>query len=496
MSHTVPDVHALWILPFALLLAAIAIMPLWKPRFWEHQYAWFAILLGAVTSAYYLLFLPEGPSAWLHQMQEYVSFIVLLGSLYIVSGGIVIHISRRATPAANTTLLLVGAIAANVFGTTGAAMLLIRPFLRMNRGHIKPFHVAFFIIIVANCGGALTPIGDPPLYMGFIRGVPFFWLAESAWMIWAVCNALLLILFFLLDSREHARVARHHQHDPGPAVQLYGFQNFFYIGLILLAVFQPSLFDALHDENRLRLFFNREAMMIAALLLSLITTQRYIHERNEFKWGPIREVAILFLGIFSTMVPALNYMHHHSDRMPLNTPGQYYYLSGSLSAALDNAPTYLVFFETQQSRVAHDYAEPLARLRQHLDAHPPGTLPPPPPNSATPGRPELLAYEALVRYFPDRLKSGQVRDSDIRIAATISNPDLALLLIAISFGSVFFGACTYIGNGPNFMVKSIAEHAGVPMPSFFGYLFRYALPILLPIYTLIWLLFFVLAVPG
>jgi Na+/H+ antiporter NhaD/arsenite permease-like protein len=490
--HATPNVHWAWMLPFALLLGSIAAMPLINMHFWEHHYPKFAIVLGTITAVYYLFFfhdLPSSRAAWVHEMQEYVSFIALLGSLYIVSGGIVIKVSRKATATTNTTLLLVGAVIANVVGTTGAAMLLIRPYIRINKAHIKPYHIIFFIFAVANCGGSLSPIGDPPLFMGYLKGVPFFWVLEALWPMWAVCLAVLLTVFFIIDKRDHAKAEREHEKDPGPAVQIYGFQNFLYIGLILVGVFRPSMFQHIHDGQWLMLPISREIMMLIAALASKLSTQPFIYERNEFTYGPIKEVAILFVGIFSTMVPALNYLNIHSDQMPLKTPGQYYYITGALSSMLDNAPTYLVFLETKQGQVQKQYDTEINHLRELLDEHEPGQVPDRPVGMDDH---VVAAYDTLVKYRRDKIEQSNVSDTDIRIAMIIGNRDLAMYLMAISIGAVFFGACTYIGNGPNFMVKSIAESAGIQMPSFFGYVFKYALPILIPIYVVIWLIFFVL----
>ncbi len=487
--HTVPDVQWYWMLPFALLLGSIAVMPLINMHFWEHHYPKFAIILGTITAVYYLFFFSDlGSSriAWMHEMQEYVSFIALLGSLYIVSGGIVIKVTRKATATTNTTLLLVGAVLANVVGTTGAAMLLIRPYIRINKAHIKPYHIVFFIFAVANCGGSLSPIGDPPLFMGYLKGVPFFWVLEALWPMWAVCLVILLAIFFVIDKRDHAKTEREeHEKDAGPAVQIYGFQNFLYIGLILAGVFRPSMFEHIQAGEYLMLPISREIMMLIAAVASKLSTQPYIYERNEFTYGPIKEVAILFIGIFSTMVPALNYLNHHSSDMPLKTPGQYYFITGTLSSMLDNAPTYLVFLETKQGQIQDEYGDQLGELRLALEASPPGV-----DESADPVVTE--AFDTLMQYNQSKVQAGSVSDTDMRIAMMIGNRDLAMYLIAISIGAVFFGACTYIGNGPNFMVKSIAESAGIQMPSFFGYVFKYALPVLIPIYIVIWVLFFVL----
>src|SRR5262245_15844924 len=201
------NVSLLWSIPFVLLLACAATVPLISQKFWHKSYGWFAIGLGVISAGYYFLIAPS-PSSWVHEMQEYVSFIALLASLYIVSGGIYISVARKATPAANCGLLLIGAVLANIVGTTGASMLLIRPYLRMNAGHIKPFHVVFFIFLVANVGGALTPIGDPPLFLGYLYGVPFWWVLEHAKEAWFLTVGVLIALFFVIDTLDHRKWAR------------------------------------------------------------------------------------------------------------------------------------------------------------------------------------------------------------------------------------------------------------------------------------------------
>jgi Na+/H+ antiporter NhaD/arsenite permease-like protein len=206
------NISPAWSLPFVLLLASIALMPFIHRHWWEKRYPWVAGGLALVPAAYYFFIAPHHPGAgagaWVHGMLEYVSFILLLGSLYIVSGGILIHVSRRATPTTNVALLLLGALAANVLGTTGASMLLIRPYLRMNKWHLRPYHVVFFIFIVSNVGGALTPIGDPPLFLGYLKGIPFWWVLEHCWAPWCVATGLLLGIFFAIDWRDHRRAER------------------------------------------------------------------------------------------------------------------------------------------------------------------------------------------------------------------------------------------------------------------------------------------------
>ena len=491
------QVSLIWALPFALLLASIALMPFIHRHWWERHYPKVAIGLALVAPSYYW-FVARAPGPWLESMEEYVGFIVLLGSLYVVSGGILITVGRKATPLANCTLLLIGAIAANVFGTTGASMLLIRPYLRMNRGHIKPYHVVFFIFLVSNVGGALTPIGDPPLFLGYLHGVPFWWVLENCRLLWGLAVAVLLATFWVIDTRDHGRFERNHEDGAGPAVHLLGVHNFLFIALILYAVFRDGFFDVLHEIREhgvsgpliVRLALSREILMIAAVIGSRRLTGREIYHRNEFTLGPIKEVAILFIGIFSTMVPALQYLRGQAPalqrRGALTTPGQFYFTSGALSSVLDNAPTYLTFLEMKLGTVTAEYANDvgaaeaaLARIAER------GTLQVEPELSPR----ARAAVAAVIRYHGRDVLEENVTREEIEVAFLLSDRRLSLFLIAISMGSVFFGACTYIGNGPNFMVKSIADSVGAPTPGFLAYVTHYALPFLLPAYVLVWALF-------
>lgn len=496
-AHSAP--HWLWILPFVLLLGSIALGPLVNPHWWEHNYHYVAIGLGLITAVYYLFF--HGDShPWFHAIIEYLSFIALLASLYIVSGGIVIQVGSRATPMANTGLLLVGAIVANIFGTTGASMLLIRPFIRMNKNHIKSYHVVFFIFAVSNLGGALTPIGDPPLFLGYLQGIPFFWTLTHLWPLWVVANGALLAVFFVIDTLDHKKTPRTHENEPGSVIKIAGLTNFIFIGVILVGVFRPSMFDyfALISQghatvvNFASILISREVLMIAAAVASLKFTPKVIHERNQFTWGPIREVAIIFIGIFSTMVPALAWLESNAaskdgDALPLKTPGQYYFATGVLSSVLDNAPTYLVFLTTRLSMLDQEHVnmahQEVARMtkEQKLEFDPKGM-----PDDVA------KAVEELVHDHPDHILSGKVDRREVELAFLLGNLALNAFIVAVSAGAVFFGAATYIGNGPNFMVKSIAESSGVKMPSFFGYILKFTLPILLPILIAVWLIFFVL----
>jgi Na+/H+ antiporter NhaD/arsenite permease-like protein len=496
LEHKFHDVdHAsagwFWMVPFVLLLGAIATMPFIAKHWWEHHYAKVAIALGLVVAGYYCFFVTLGTGNIAKAMAEYISFIFLLGSLFIVSGGIVIRVRGDATPMVNTMLLLVGAIIANIFGTTGASMLLIRPYLRMNKKHLRMYHVVFFIFIVSNVGGSLTPIGDPPLFLGYLQGVPFFWVFEHCWPIWLVVNALLLTAFLIID-KVHARRDDRAQDETvdefGPTVSFYGATNILFIALILLGVLGHSFINEFTEEHLGIHGPWREIFMAIAAFGSLAFTPKRVHGENVFNYAPIKEVAYLFIGIFLTMVPALNYLYNRAAAgdLPLKTPGQYYFLSGSLSSVLDNAPTYLTFLQTQLGSLdAESIKRELAIVNdpQHEVARELGGL------DAEQIRQVKDAVAAMQKYQPTRFKSGSINESEVRVANLVGDQELNGYLIAISMGSVLFGAMTYIGNGPNFMVKSIAEHMGAPVPSFFGYIFLFSLPILLPILILVWAVF-------
>ena len=423
MSLALAPPNPWMILPFGLLLAAIALAPLAFANWWGRHYPKVAFALGAVTLGYYLLGL-HAYAHVLHTAAEYVSFIALIGSLYIVAGGIHLTVKGEATPLANVTFLLLGALAANLLGTTGASMLLIRPWLRLNKYRITAHHVVFFIFIVSNVGGCLTPIGDPPLFLGYLKGVPFWWVAEHCWPMWALALALLLGIFYVLDRRNYLRApaaVREQIAEPADQWRFEGLGNLGFLGVILAAVF-------VNDPP-----FLREGLMIAAALGSWFTTKKHVHEANHFNFHPIQEVAILFAGIFATMMPALDWLQLNAGQLGSPTPAFYYWASGTLSSVLDNAPTYLAFFSAA---------------------------------------------------------AGEAVEDKVRLATLLATPEFARTLVAISVGSVFFGAGTYIGNGPNFMVKAIADQQQVHTPGFLGYVFKFTLPFLLPVLVLIWLVFF------
>ena len=491
-SSVSSSINILWTIPFVLLLACIALMPFINKHLWERHYAKVAIGLAALPALYYFAILRQ-PAPWLGAMEEYLSFIILLGSLYIISGGIVIRVNRKASPLANATLLLIGAIVANIFGTTGASMLLIRPFLRMNRGHLKPYHIVFFIFIVSNCGGMLTPIGDPPLFLGYLEGIPFRWTLDHLFFIWSFVIAALLTVFFVIDTIDHAAQARNPAEDEGPRVHILGVANFVFISVILFAVFRPGFFEIAHRiatlgfsiPNVLSILASREVLMVAAAVASRWATSAKIYQHNDFSYAPIREVAILFIGIFSTMTPALGWLEQNASHLQVKTPGALYFTSGSLSSVLDNAPTYLTFLKMELGRL--DPAE-VDQAKTIIDQmHDSGRANLPAPGSVPPN--VAAALDSIITHHRTAILDGSATRDQIQVAFLLGIPSLNALLVAISAGSVLFGACTYIGNGPNFMVKSIAEAAGAKTPGFLGYILCYTLPILLPIYLVVWLIF-------
>ena len=431
--------------PFVLLLGSIAVAPFINRHWWEKNYPTVSYTLGIVVVLYYVLSLHNFPRLLLTSY-EYISFISLLGSLFVVSGGIHLRIRGKAAPYENVILLGIGAVIANLLGTTGASMLLIRPYLRTNRFRIKAYHVIFFIFIVSNVGGALTPIGDPPLFLGYLKGIPFFWTIDRVWYIWLFAIVVLLALFFVIDTISLRRVSekvREEAYEPD-VPQVSGLHNIWYLLVILVAVFiqKPILL--------------REILMWGAAFASYYTTHQDTHTKNEFNFIPIQEVAILFAGIFATMVPALDWLELNARTLGIVTPGEFFWGTGALSSFLDNAPTYLNFL----SAAFGLHGASIDNIN-HVHA-------------------------ILGMATPDALHLA----NPLRAGAFSVTPDTWRYVQAISVGAVFFGACTYIGNGPNFMVKSISEQAKVACPSFFGYVVKYTLPILIPLYALVWFLFF------
>ena len=427
----------LWMLiPFAVMLLMIAVAPLVAEHWWEENRNKLIFTLGlSIPTALFLTWVGLGSNVMHQLLYDYVPFIILLLALFVVTGGIRISGDIAATPTTNTLVLGIGWLLASFMGTTGAAMLMIRPLLQINQQRKHRVHtVLFFIALVANCGGLLTPLGDPPLFLLYLRGADFGWFMQVAPQ-WAFVGVLLLALYFVWDSyliRQEPAEMRQRDLTEQEPIRVSGNINFLWLAAVIAAVvfLNRAYIPAMGDHHApLYVQFLREIVLLLIIGLSMLTTAKKIREANHFSWAPIAEVAILFIGIFTTMTPALLYLSEHAPSLGMTAPWQFYYATGTLSSFLDNAPTAVAFYTVATGL--------------------------PTPEGAT-----------LIAGIPE------------------------LLLKAIALGSVFFGAMTYIGNGPNFMVKAIAESEGVKMPSFFGYMIRFSLIVLLPIYIVTQLIFF------
>jgi len=454
VSENLGKILPLWsFIPFIGMLLSIALFPLFKPHWWEKNLFNVAIVWSLVFLVPFAI--GYGPYEAGHSFYEiialdYLPFIVLLLGLFTVSGGIVLKGSLTGSPKVNLILLIVGTLLASWVGTTGASMLMIRPVLRANAWRGKKAHViVFFIFLVSNIGGCLTPIGDPPLFLGFLRGVPFFWTLQLAPLL--LFNAvILLVVFFLLDrslyKKDIAAGLKPPEVVQKEPLRVEGLQNIIFIAMIVGAVILAGILSTLDsfktssgDVIGIPLAYGLSLpiptviemlIILLAVFLSLRITRKEHHELNNFSWGPIKEVACLFVGIFITMIPALAILHARGAELGLTEPWQFFWASGALSSFLDNAPTYLVFMTTA---------------------------------SAIPTTAGLTTTIGVIA---------------------------PKLLLAVSAGAVFMGANTYIGNAPNFMVRSIAEENSVKMPSFFGYM-GWAGRVLIPLFVLDTLVFFV-----
>ncbi|MFY0605678.1 MAG: sodium:proton antiporter [Cyclobacteriaceae bacterium] len=438
---------AMWsVIPFAILLIMIATGPLFYEHFWHKNYPIVAVVLASIVVAYYLFGIHNhhGP---VHALFEYVQFIALLTGLFVASGGVMIIVDKKSTPLTNIIILAFGAIIANIIGTTGASMLLIRPFIRLNKNRIKSYHIIFFIFIVSNIGGSLTPIGDPPLFLGFLKGIPFFWTLTHNLLPWAIAIIALLLVFYFLDKNNKADYSfGEEQAEPTGKIALRGSRNFIWLAVVVAAVFlDPNVFPWIPgiEYDGQTFSYIREIIMLVAAFLSYKLADKQALNGNEFSFEPIREVAFIFIGIFGTMMPALELVGNFAqspEGIAIITHNTLYWGTGLLSGFLDNAPTYVNFLT---AGMAADGAS----INKVAD---------------------VIGY------------SNGMFDNSV------------LELKAISVAAVFFGAMTYIGNGPNFMVKSIAEQVGIKMPSFFGYIIRFSIPFLVPLLVVIWLIFFYL----
>ena len=435
-----PQVELWALIPFAIMLLSIAVMPLIAGKWWENNlHKLYVALALSIPTGYYLITNGMGEQLQHQMLKDYLPFIILLGTLFIVTGGIRIYGDVQARPRNNTFIMAIGYILASFIGTTGAAMLLIRPLLEFNKQREHKVHtVLFFIALVANCGGLLTPLGDPPLFMLFLRGAEFTWFL-SLFPQWLFTGAVLLLMYFVVDSfyykKEHhtALEADAREHTP---LNIQGKTNLVYlVGVILAVAFIHSgmIPQMANPSSPLWIRYMREIVLLLLTAMSLHTTKRHVRYRlNKYSWAPINEVAVLFFGIFVTMTPALAYLNANAASLGLSHTWQFYYATGALSSFLDNTPTAVAF---------HSVATGL-----------------------TPD--QMAAFGGgMVAGIPE------------------------VLLQAICLAAVFFGAMTYIGNGPNFMVKAIAEENGIKMPSFFGYMLRFSLLVLLPVYILVQLIF-------
>lgn len=438
------DLSIIWVFPFAGILMSIAVFPLVAPNFWHRHF-------GKISGFWALLLIipflfKVGFSITIYELLhvgflEYIPFIILLLALFTISGGVQLTGSLVGKPIVNTGVILIGTILASWMGTTGAAMLLIRPLIRANKDRQNKVHIiVFFIFLVANIGGSLTPLGDPPLFLGFLKGVDFFWTTSAMFLPMLFMAVCLLVVFFALDTFLYNK---EESHPISKSVEKFGIKGSFNLillvgvigGVLISGFWHPHIsFDVYHVHLELQNIV-RDLLLLGLTVASWKMTSQSIREANEYTWFPIVEVAKLFAGIFITIIPAIAILKAGTDGAlsavinsvsnengPVNF--MYFWTTGILSSFLDNAPTYLVFFNTAG------------------------------------GDPSLLMG------------------------------DLSQTLLAISAGAVFMGANTYIGNAPNFMVKSISESSGIEMPSFFGYLFKWSLPILVPLFILVSFLFF------
>ena len=422
-----------WLLSFFVLqLLTIAVLPLTRmERWWESNLhkLFVSLILGGIVTAWYIT---QGRGTEIgHQIfYDYVPFILLLMALYTTTGGICIKGDLKARPRTNTIILALGYVLASFMGTTGAAMLLIRLLIQtISQRKYKVHTILFFIAMVANCGGILTPLGDPPLFLLFQRGAPFTWFF-GMWPEWLATGILLLSIYYAIDTYYYRREPEEHlaaDHAQQKEITVTGTINVVWLLCVIVSTMfiNKTYIPAMGAEDApFYVKLLREWVFILIIIMSVATTKKEVRQNNHFSWAPILEVACVFIGIFATMTPALAFLRQHP--LPVTEPWQFVYSTGALSAFLDNAPTAMVFHATATS----------------------------------------LPLQGIA-------------------VAGISE----IYLRAISMGAVFFGALTYIGNGPNFMVKSIAEQSGIKMPSFFGYMFKFSLIVLLPVYIIVQLIF-------
>jgi Na+/H+ antiporter NhaD/arsenite permease-like protein len=431
MHSPLTEIPLIALLPFILMLLAIAIFPLFWNHFWEKNKN--KLIIAVILSIPVVIYLlSAGLTEKLFEtiVFDYIPFIILLGSLFTITGGIYLSGDIEAKPAINTLFLSAGALLASFVGTTGAAMLLIRPVIQTNRQRKFKVHtILYFIGIVANCGGLLTPLGDPPLFMMYLRGAPFEWFFKL-FPEWLFVNIFLLIIYFLVDTYYYKKEdlsAIKIDKASVRSLKLEGKRNFIFLLMVILAVafLNEQYLSIIHSNHYFK--FIREAVILLAAYLSMLVTPKLLRASNNFTWQPIQEVAYLFLGIFVTMVPCLLYLELNAKTLGVSSPTSFYYYTGLLSSFLDNTPTAVTF---------HSLASGLG-----------------------------VNTGAVVAGIPEEI------------------------LKAICVAAVFFGSMTYIGNGPNFMVKTVAEENNIKMPDFFSYIIKFSLLVLLPAFIIVQLLF-------
>lgn len=445
-------------IPFAGILLSIALFPLFAPHFWHHHYSKVALFWALVFTIPFL-FAQKGQALYeiLHiYILDYIPFIILLFGLFTVAGGILVRGSLKGTPAINTLMLAIGTVLASMMGTTGASMILIRPVLRANKERKNKVHViVFFIFLVSNIGGSLTPLGDPPLFLGFLHGIPFFWTFKLL-PEYLFASGLLLVMFYILDTVISKREGLIFKDEEKIPLGLEGIHNFIFLGGIIAAVLLSGFWKSTVEFNIFHVTMplqnlTRDLLILLMAYLSLKTTHEDIHQGNDFSWEPIREVAYLFAGIFVTIIPALLILKAGEEGAMsaliknISHTWHYFWATGILSSFLDNAPTYLTFFNTAMGKLG-------------------------------------LSETQVAAY----LASGVIPDG--KTAELMHN--FVTYLKAVSVGAVFMGANTYVGNAPNFMVRSIAEESGISMPSFFGYMVKYSIPVLFTLFIVMTFIFF------
>lgn len=438
------NLSLLLILPFIILLLMIATGPIFYQNFWHKYYIKISMIISISICIYYIIYL-NSLFKILITLIEYIQFILLILVLYISSGGIFIEINKKINSKINLLILFFGSCISNLIGTTGASIILIRPYIKINKKNIKPYHIIFFIFIISNIGGSLTPIGDPPLFLGFLKGVPFFWTLKNNFLPWIFSLIILGGFFYIIDFKNHIDIKNKIKKDKKPYILIYGGKNFFWLIIITISIFlENKIFHFIPDikYNNHSISFIREIIIILIILFLYKNANKYAFKKNKFNFKPLEEICFVFIAIFISILPILEIINNLAQSNKFINIINYntlYWSTGLLSGFLDNAPTYLNL---------------LNAIMSTYDAN--------------------IHNIENVKFYTKGIYS-------------INN---ILELKAISIASVFFGALTYIGNGPNFIVKSIAEKYGIKMPSFFEYIIYFSIPLLMPVLIIIWLLFF------